>query len=50
MQSVRRWADRIATADSRFMNFADELRQLAHNCQSKRILQIVEQHLLHEAA
>ena len=50
MQSVRRWADRIATADSRFMNFADELRQLAHNCQSKKILQIVEQHLLHEAA
>ena len=45
MADVIQWADRISASDSRHKPFADQMRQLAEQFQSKAILRLVETYL-----
>lgn len=45
MHSIRRRADAIEALDARYRPFAERLRQLAKDYQSKSILELVTQHL-----
>ena len=49
MRDIVRWAEHAAAADPLHAPFAARLRQLAKAYQSKRILQLVEQHLAGDA-
>lgn len=45
MRAIREWSDAIAARDDRYAPFAEQLRGLARNYQSRAIVELVEQYL-----